>query len=191
MKLSAVVQLIDGFSQAPAVGIEPRFLLDGKPCHPYAKPQAFFAFTELAEGKHRLTAIAPPFFPQDVALDVPLALPLADAIVPCRLDPGPLYPYPAGTTIVRGLVRATATNESVAGVGVEASYDNWRGEKRHAVTRTSDYGRYDGRYALALVGRLAPETDVTLTFSKTGYAGATAQIRVTTATTQFVDIEIR
>ncbi|HLX01223.1 MAG TPA: carboxypeptidase regulatory-like domain-containing protein [Trinickia sp.] len=191
MKLSAVVQLIDGFNHAPAVGIDPFFLLNGEPCRPLAKPQGFYAFSALADGDYQLTTISAPFFTRQVELKVPLQLPLAEAIVPCLLEPSPLYPYPAGTTLIRGLVRDAATNKPLAGVAVEAGYQNWRGAARQAVTQTSDQGRYDGRYALALGGRLSPETAVTLTFSKTGYTTASTQVTQPAATTQFVDMDMR
>jgi hypothetical protein len=191
MKLSAVVQLIDGYSRAPAEGIAPRFLLNGKPCLPHAKPQGFYAFSELADGVYRLTALALPFFPQEVEFDVPLAQPLADAIVPCLLEPSPLYPYPAGTAVIRGQVRAALTGEPLAGVVVQANYRVARGEPRQAATRTSDYGRYDGRYALAPRPRLAPDTELTLTFSKSGYTTVSKQMTLEAATTRFVDIDMR
>ena len=191
MRLCAVVHLIDGYSRAPAEGIAPRFLLNGTPYAPHAKPQGFYAFSELADGDYRLTALALPFFPQEVEFKVPLAPPLADAIVPCLLEPSPLYPYPAGTAVIRGQVRAAATGEPIAGVRVEADYRIARGEPRKASTRTSDYGRYDGRYALAPRGRIAPATALTLTFSKSGYTTVSKQMTLEAATTQFVDIDMR
>ncbi len=191
MKLSAVVQLIDGFSHAPAEGIEPRFLLNGKPCLPHAKPQSFYAFSELADGDYRLTALALPFFPREVEFKVPLAQPLADAIVPCLLEPSPLYPYPPGTPVIRGQVRAAATGEPLAGVAVEADYRIARGEPRRVTTLTSDYGRYNGRYALAPRSRVAPDTELTLTFSKPGYTTVSRQMTLEAATARFVDIDMR
>jgi len=191
MRLSAVVQLIDGFSRMPAVTVQPRFLLDGQPCRPQAKPQAFYAFSELDDGQYRLTAITLPFFEQDVMLDVPLRAPLADAIVSCVLEPNPLYPFPAGTTLVRGQVRAADTHAPLAGVAVDASYANWRGDARHAATRTSRFGHYDGRYALALAGRLAANTAVTLVFSQAGRASVEARLAMQPGTTQIVNIDMR
>lgn len=190
MKLSAVVQLIDSFSQAPAVGIKPQFLLNQKPCVPLAKSQGFYAFSELADGDYRLTTIDPLFFEQQVDFKVPLRLPLADAIVPCYLAPSPLYPYPVGTTLVRGQVRSTTTRQPLAGVSVSASYPNWRGVSKQASTQTAGFGQYDGRYALALGGKLAPDTSVVLSFSKSGYTSVTKQLVVGPASMQFVDIEM-
>lgn len=191
MKLSAVVQLIDGFSQAPAVGFLPRFLLNQKPFLPLAKPQAFYAFSDLDDGDYRLTALAPQFFAQEVAFQVPLRLPLAAAIVPCYLAPSPLYPYPPGTTLIRGQVLQAGTKSPLAGVSVSASYPNWQGKPKSAATLSSDYGKYDGRYALALGGKLAPDTLVVLSFSKAGYASVEKQLLLQPATMQFVDIEMR
>ncbi|RKP46838.1 carboxypeptidase regulatory-like domain-containing protein [Trinickia fusca] len=190
MRLCAVVQLIDGFSQAPAEDVHPRFLLNQEPYRPQAKPQGFYAFSELADGDYRLTTIALPFFPREVDFKVPLSLPLAEAIVPCVLEPSPLYPFPAGTTLIRGQVVSAATHAPLAGVTVQASYQNWRGDPRQATTRTSDFGQYNGRYALAPRGRLAPRTEVTLTFSKTDYATAQTQLVLEAGTTQLVNIEL-
>ena len=134
MKLSAVVQLIDGFSQAPAVGFQPRFLLNQKPFMPLAKPQAFYAFSDLDDGDYRLTALAPQFFAQEVAFRVPLRLPLAAAIVPCCLAPSPLYPYPPGTTLIRGQVLQAGTRLPLAGVSVSANYLSLGGRQRSRAT---------------------------------------------------------
>jgi hypothetical protein len=190
MKLSAVVQLIDGFRLAPAAGIHPAFLLNAKPYRPLTKPDGFYAFSALDDGNYRLTTMALPFFTQDVEFKVPLRVPLAEGIVPCVLEPSPLYPYPPGTTLVRGQVRAAKTHHPLAGVSVEARYRNVRGEPRSTTTQTSDYGHYDGRYALAPRGKLTAQTQVTLIFSKAGYTSAEAQLTLDPATTQFVDIEM-
>jgi hypothetical protein len=191
MMLSAVVQLIDGFNGAPALGCHPAFLLDGKRYWPHAKTDGFYAFSELDQGRHRLTAMALAFFTQEVELTVPLSLPLASAIVPCVLAPSPLYPFPPGTTLIRGQVRDAATQRPLAEVDVELRYATQRSGARSGTTQTSGYGQYNGRYALAPRGKLAAHTEATLIFSKTGYATAQTQLTLEPATTQFVDIEMR
>ncbi|ATF87454.1 MULTISPECIES: hypothetical protein [Burkholderia] len=191
MELSAVVQVIDGFSLAPLEGLRPAFTLNGQPCRPLDKRDGFYAFGGLPHGAYRLVAAAPPFFAQQVAFEVPLALPLAEAIVSCVLEPGPLYPFPPGTTLVRGQVLAAATRQPLAGVQVEARYASARGEARQAATRTAGLGRYDGRYALAPRGRLAPGTAVVLNFSKAGYASAQAELKLDPGAMQYLDIAMR
>ncbi|MFC5475554.1 carboxypeptidase regulatory-like domain-containing protein [Paraherbaspirillum soli] len=188
MKLSAVVQLIDGFSQAPAVGLRPKFLLNQQPYAPLAKPQAFYAFSDLEDGDYQLTISYPLFFERQIRFEVPLRLPLADAIVPCYLEPSPLYPYPAGTTLIRGQVLCAA--KPLAGVAIGANYQNWRGEPKSAATQSSDYGQYDGRYALALGGKLAAGTPVDVSFSKAGYATVEKRLLLEPAAMRFVDIEM-
>jgi len=191
MRLSAVVQLIDGFNDTPVVGVRPAFVLNGQPYHPHAKADGFYAFSELEDGDYQLTLLAPPFFSQRIDFSVPLRLPLAEAIVPCRLAPSPLYPYPAGTTLIRGQVLSASQRAPLAGVSVAARYQNWQSKPRDASTQTSDYGRYLGRYALALRGKLAAKTEVTLTFSKSGHATTEVQLVLEPATTHYVATELR
>ncbi|WP_211463564.1 peptidase associated/transthyretin-like domain-containing protein [Collimonas silvisoli] len=193
MKLSAVVQLIDGFSLQPAVGVAVRFLLNDKPYLPLSKAQAFYAFSDLDDGAYQLTILCENhvFFDQRIALQVPLREPLADAIIACTLAPSPLYPYPEGTTLIRGQIfQVDAQRRPVPGVDVAASYQNVRARPKRQTTRSSDYGRYDGRYALALTGKLAAHTAVDLNFSKAGFANVRKQLSVQPGTTQCVDIEI-
>jgi hypothetical protein len=192
MKLSAVVQLIDGFRAQPAVGCRARFLFDHAPVQPLAKPDAFYAFGGLAAGAHRLTVEADGFFPREVTLQVPMAEPLADAIVACDLAPSPLYPYPAGTTLLRGLVGDGAQHgQALAGVAVLASYANLRGTAIESATRTDGRGSYAGRYALALRGQMAPGATVELRFSKAGYADVRRSVQVSTGAMQFVDVVLQ
>lgn len=177
MELSAVVQVIDGFSHAPLAGLRPAFTLNGAPCRPFDKADGFYAFSALPRGAYRLVASAPPFFPSQVEFEVPPRPPLADAIVSCVLEPSPLYPFPPGTTLLRGQVLAKRGGQPIAG------------EPRTASTETSAHGRYDGRYALAVRGRLdAAGTVVTLNFVKAGYPDVARQLTLAPGTTQYLDI---
>jgi hypothetical protein len=191
MKLSAVVQLIDDFTGFPAVGCKPRFALNQQPFKPLVKEQAFYAFSDLDDGAYQLTIVAPQFLLQQASFQVPLQLPLAQAIVACHLVPGPLYPYPAGTTLIRGQVLQATNQQPLAGVTVSAGYQNWRGQEKTATTLSADFGQYNGRFALALNGKLGPATAVALSFSKAGYASVEKQLQMAPATMQFVDIEMR
>ncbi|MEK6368594.1 MAG: carboxypeptidase regulatory-like domain-containing protein, partial [Burkholderia gladioli] len=68
-------------------------------------------------------------------------------------------------------------------------YATARGEPRTASTETSAHGRYDGRYALAVRGRLdAAGTVVTLNFVKAGYPDVARQLTLAPGTTQYLDI---
>ncbi|WP_186224254.1 carboxypeptidase regulatory-like domain-containing protein [Burkholderia gladioli] len=189
MELSAVVQVIDGFSHAPLAGLRPAFTLNGAPCRPFDKADGFYAFSALPRGAYRLVASAPPFFPSQVEFEVPPRPPLADAIVSCVLEPSPLYPFPPGTTLLRGQVLAKRGGQPIAGVRLAARYATARGEPRTASTETSAHGRYDGRYALAVRGRLdAAGTVVTLNFVKAGYPDVARQLTLAPGTMQYLDI---
>lgn len=200
--LSAVVQLIDAYSRQPAVAASARFLLDDRPVLPLAKPQAFYAFVGLAAGRHRLHVASPGYFSQELSLDVPLDLSptrsLADAIVPCPMEPGPLYPYPSQTTLVRGQVIDAHSGRPLAGVQVRAEYQDARQRARAQRSATSgpDHDderrndRYHGRYAVALPGRLSVQTVAVLHFSLPGYAPSERRVALLPGATQFLDVEL-
>ncbi|MFZ6765737.1 carboxypeptidase regulatory-like domain-containing protein [Undibacterium sp. Di26W] len=193
MKLSAVIELIDGFTGKPAVGAPVRFELDGIPCQAQAKGQAFYAFPNLTDGQHRLAIFSMDhiFFDQNIALDVPLATPLAEAIVACVLAPSPIYDFPAGTTLIRGkIIQGGKAGSALAGVDVGAAYQNVRAGALRARTVSCAYGRYNGRYALALGGKLAAPTSVQLDFAKSGYADVQKKVALAPGAVLFVDIEM-
>jgi 5-hydroxyisourate hydrolase-like protein (transthyretin family) len=190
-ELSAVVQLIDGFNRQPAVGAAPIFLLDSKVCRPLLKPQAFYAFSDLEKGEYQLSIENEIFFSQQIVLNVPMALPLAEGIIPCTLQPNPLYPYPIGSTVLRGLIRQTGNGQPLAGVTVVADYRNKQDKALQQQTLSFNRGNYNGRYAVALRGKLAATTEVTLHFSKTGYADVSMQCSIASGAIQFVDIQMQ
>lgn len=200
--LSAVIQLIDGFSRQPAVGACASFRLDGHPVQPQAKPQAFYAFVHLDAGPYRLEVSSPGFFRQEVHLQVSAGLllqqSLADAIVPCTLLPDALYPYPQGTTLLRGQVLAALDRQALPDIQVCAAYQDARGRARTRQTVTHGAGSgsgkprnpYLGRYALPLPGRLAVDTAVVLTFSRAGQPAVQRRVTIGPGTTQLQDIEL-
>ncbi|KAF0224684.1 MAG: hypothetical protein FD176_866 [Rhodospirillaceae bacterium] len=200
VRLSGVVQLIDGYSRQPAEGAGARFRLDGRPCLPHAKPQAFYAFTGLKPGPHLVEVSAPGFFPGQIGLTAPITTdqPLAEAIALCRLDPDPAYPYPAWATVIRGQVRAGTADGAIlplSGATIIARYRSRGGKDRTIATRTaggpgdSTIGSaYDGRYALALTGTLPGTTVVALTFSAPNHADRSETLRIDTMTTTVLDV---
>jgi hypothetical protein len=195
MKLSAVVQLIDGFSGRPAVGVLACFELDGHAYQPLAKAQAFYAFVDLADGTHHLKITCPGFFDSKATVNSmsgPLAAPLADEIVVCTLEPSPLYAYPSDTTLIRGRVIDGRNNKRpLAGVLVDGDYVGARGAT-NSETRTYGKGAYDGRYALALPGNFVGESvSVELRFVKEGYASVTWPVSLERGTVKFFDVEMQ
>lgn len=200
VRLSGVVQLIDGYSRQPAEAVQARFRLDGRPCLPHAKPQAFYAFTGLKAGPHLVEVSAPGFFPGQTSLTAPVPpdQPLADSIALCRLDPDPAYPYPTWATVIRGQVGAGTADGAIlplSGATITAHYRSRGGKDRTITTRTAGGpggvtigSAYDGRYALALTGTLPSPTEVTLTFSAPNHADRSQTLRIDTMNTTVLDV---
>ncbi|MBI3284925.1 MAG: carboxypeptidase regulatory-like domain-containing protein [Burkholderiales bacterium] len=193
MKLSAVIQLIDGFSLQPAVAAEVSFRLNGRPYFPLSKASAFYAFSDLDDGTYQLEILCADhvYFDQSMQLQVPLREPLAASILTCLLTPSPLYAYPVGTTLIFGhIVQSGAQRQALSDVDVTATYQTARAKVKNQNARSFDRGRYDGSYALVLSGRLAPETAVDLSFKKNGMTSVQKQIKMKSGTRQCVDIEM-
>lgn len=188
LQLSAVVQLIDGFTGLPAFA-PALFAVDGLPSHPLPKSQGFHAFTDLVDGMHRIEVVVGGFFPQACTVTVPPHNPLAESIVVCTLAPDPLYPYPAWISVIQGQV-TDPLGTPLGDVAVGATYPSRSGASRHLQTRTDRVGAYDGRYALGLTGRPDPNALVTLSFDKAGYASQTRTLVISSAATHFVDVAL-
>lgn len=188
LQLSAVVQLIDGFTGLPACA-PAVFTVDDVASHPLPKSQGFHAFTDLADGPHRIEVMMDGFFPQACSVTVPPPAPLAEAIVVFTLAPNPLYPYPAWIPVIQGQVTGPL-GTPLADVAVGAAYPSRSGASRRLETRTDRVGAYDGRYALGLTGRPDPKTLVTLSFDKPGYASQTSTVVISSAATHFVDVAL-
>ncbi len=190
--LSAVVQLIDGFTGQAASALTVQFLLDGKPVQAQAKQQAFYAFPDLEDGSYLLTILCQNawFLDQEVRLQVPLSEPLADAIVVVNLEPGPAYPYPPGTTLIAGQVLASG-QKPVVGAVVMASYQTLRAQAKTATVHTFGSGRQAGCYTLALKGKLPAQSTVALSVSKGGLKSVQKSITVQSGVMQCVNVEMR
>ncbi len=154
---------------------------------PQAKPQAFYAFLDLADKTHELRIRTPEFFPFTGALKVPMTQPLAEGILACMLEPGPMYGYPGWDGIVRGLV--SRAKRPLPGVSVEASYTGPGGDVVTLRTRSWDGGSYDGRYALSFGARLPAETRITLSFVAPDGARNRREVTLSSGTTLFLDVD--
>ncbi|GLU34881.1 carboxypeptidase regulatory-like domain-containing protein [Trinickia caryophylli] len=181
--LAAVVQLNDGFSGEPIADASVLFKLDQTPCTPLRKADGFFVFTHLQNGApHCLDIACAGFFDAQVTLSVipfPLTRPLAESIVVCQLEPSPVYPYPAGTTIVCGQV--TSTGKPLAGVDVFALFSDrlgaWHYGKARSYGSPDDEDPCNGRYSLVLSSATGAP-DVSLRFTKDGYTPWFGQVAV-------------
>lgn len=192
IKLSAVVQLIDGFTGRPVVALTVSFLLNGKPVAAQEKQQAFYAFSDLDDGQYSLKIICHKslFLDQEVKLQVPLSEPLVDAIMVVTMLPGPAYPYPPGTTLIAGQVVA-ARQQPLPGVEVMANYQTARANAKTTSTLSFWEGRHAGCFTLALLGNLAPQSAVKLSFSKPGLKSVQKNVTVQSGTMQCVHVEMQ
>lgn len=191
--LSAVLQLLDAVTGQPAVTAQPRFLLNGKPVLPLCKASAFYVFENLADGQYTLQILFPQhaYFDQSIRLQVPAADVLAEAIVVCMLVPTPLYRYAQGTTLLRGLIVRQGDGSPLAGVQIEANYQSAHGKAKTAQTQSSGFGRYAGRFALALAGNVGEETTLSVAFSQVGYRSVSRQVKLLKAGMQNINVEMQ
>ena len=190
MKLSAVIQLIDSYQQYPAVVKSLWFALDDKEVKPQVKPQAQYVLTNLAEGQYRLAVVAEPFFPVQFDLDVKDHQPLVQQIYIKMLSPNPTYPYPEGTTVLRGLVTQENGQTALSGVMVTLEYVGYRGKQQSKQTFTYNKGRYDGRYAIAVTGKLQDSFQLTVSYRKPGFQSITKQVLMERGFTRFLDAHL-
>lgn len=69
-RVSAVLQLRDGFLGRPVEGHGVRCRLDGAVCRPQAKPGGYLVWTDLPAGTHRLTVCLPGYQPEEIEADI-------------------------------------------------------------------------------------------------------------------------
>lgn len=169
-------------------GLAAAFLLDGLAVRPQAKPEAFYAFTGLDAGARHLRVEVGAFFPFEGVMPVPMATPLSDGIMACRLEPGPAYPYPDWDGVVRGQVRRHG--RPLAGVDVSGSYQGRGARCVTRQTRTWGGGPYDGRYALSFGCRLPANTAVSLEFVAPGGTGTCRQVSLSPGVQVFLDVDL-
>lgn len=169
-RLSGVIELLDGHSGRPAVGIVPCFRLNGTPIAPPRRSDARHVLVDLAPGRYRLEVEAPAFLPYGVDFELKPQATLADGWLRCVLEPGPAYAYPPQATLIRGALDTTS-----AAAEISARYDTARGRARHVSTRCAP----GGAYALVLPGRLADPTPVTLSFAFADGLARELQLAVT------------
>ncbi|WP_266168297.1 hypothetical protein [Dyella subtropica] len=178
-RLSAVIELWDSHRDQPALGAAPRFRLNGVPADPIAKPDERYVLLDLAPGRYALDVLTKAFKPLQIPFTVTAAGTPFEAWLSCALEPGPLYVYPAYTTLIRGRLGSAAPGE----VTISAEYRSARGLPRQVATRCTR----DQVYTLALPGKLANPTQVSLRFVAAGGGSREQTIAVTPGTTQRVD----
>lgn len=190
INLSAVVHLIDGFRGKPLVGGAPRFTIAGRPWVPQIKPQAFYAFCGLEAGAHTIDIAVDGFMPAQVLVTVPMTGSVADGVRVCRLEPDSLYPYPTGTTVLRGRVAAAPGKTPLAGVAVGVRYRTARGKELEIATRTSGRADQIGYWAVALKGGLVAAPVATVRCEGLGHPACEKQVDVLPYRSKFLDISL-
>ena len=189
--LSAVAQIVNAFDGEPIEAGRPQFRVDGRRYAAWPKPQGFYAFTGLDDGRHDLEVTIAGFFPTRAVLSVPPSEPLAAAIVVCRLEPAPMFQYPPWASVLRGRVTTAGPEATpLPGVAVSAAYTGHDGGERRVATRSAEGGAYQGLYALALPGRRSGAADVTVTFSASDRDEHVRRVRLEPGHSAFLDVAL-
>lgn len=103
-------------------GQGPIYNLSGVPC-----------FLDLEAGTYQLVVEGENYFPECLSVTLPLRNP-RQPLLPVQLTPLPSYPFPPGTTLIRGIVQENA-DTPVAGAGVEVPGEGVR-------TQTTSRGEF-------------------------------------------------
>ena len=96
-RVSAVLQLRDGFLGRPVEGNGARCQVDGAACRPQAKAGGYLVWTDLSEGMHRLTVCLPGFQPEEIAAEIRENRVWEGC---ASLKPGVGYPYGRGAVSI-------------------------------------------------------------------------------------------
>ncbi|MDR2570391.1 MAG: hypothetical protein LBD23_08865, partial [Oscillospiraceae bacterium] len=97
IKLSAVVQLFDGYRRRPIRAPEVSFLVNRNPMRPVYKQGGYFVFPNLSPGVTRIDILSPMFLPETVEANVSDVAGNYNLI--CKvLSPGRAYPFPGAPT---------------------------------------------------------------------------------------------
>lgn len=117
-RVSLIVQLRDAAAGGPPVGPVPAVRLAGVPKQPYAKPDGSFVFSDLNPGDYRLEIDSFYYFRIDQAVSV--AAGQIHVVVPIVLTPLPSYPFRAGDTLLRMIIK-DASGRPSEGASVTAA----------------------------------------------------------------------
>jgi len=168
-RVSLALRLLDDLTDRPASGAV-SVSLPGRPYQPVRNQTGYFVFADLPAEAVQILVRSGVYLPEDLSV----TLPLPDPRSPTRdvtLRPSRAYPFPPGSTLVRGVV------EDAAGVPVSGASIQGVGRS----TRTGPDGRFvayfkgltedditvDGRKRLVK----APDgtTDLKLTVALSGF----------------------
>ena len=101
IRLSAVIQLFDGYRMRPVRASEVSFLFDRAPVRPVYKQPGFFAFSNLPPGPVKIDILSAIFLPETLEVELP-----EEARSYCKiyraLNPGRTYPFRSAPTALSG-----------------------------------------------------------------------------------------
>lgn len=97
-KVSAVVQLRDGFLGRPLEHVQPQCRIDGVSCRPQIKPGGYLVWVDLPVGSHQLTLSVPGFRTEEMMIE---SLPHGIWQGSTDLKPGAGYPIGKNAVSVR------------------------------------------------------------------------------------------
>jgi hypothetical protein len=146
-RLSLAVRLEDELAPARRVVGEVTVSVQDRPWRPSRNPSGDFLFVDLPPG--RITVRVAPALYLDESREVvlPLATPLAPVLT-LKLEPSWRYPFPAGATLVQGLVRQVG-GAPIAGATVTLTGGG-----------TSSRSGPGGRFVIALTGLTEDDVSV-------------------------------
>ena len=101
IRLSAVIQLFDGYRRRPIRASEASFLVGRVPARPVYKQNGYFVFPNLPSGHTRIDVLSPLFLPETVEFDVPAEAGQYSVIYRV-LSPGRSYPFGGAPTALKG-----------------------------------------------------------------------------------------
>jgi len=101
IRLSAVLQLIDGYRRRPVRASEASFLVGHNPVKPVYKQNGYFVFPNLPAGQTRIDILSPLFLPETIEINV--SDKAGDySTTYMVLSPGRAYPFSGAPTSLRG-----------------------------------------------------------------------------------------
>ena len=101
IRLSAVLQLFDGYRRRPIFVNDVSFLVDRSPVRPVYKQNGYFVFPNLPPGLTRIDILSPLFLPETLEFEV-FNEPGRYSVFYRVLNPGRAYPFGAPPTSLRG-----------------------------------------------------------------------------------------
>ena len=102
-RVSLAVRLLDDFSARPSLIGATQVFITGSGRTAAPKSGGYYVFMDLTDTNVTIRIENTHYFPAEVAVSIP-ALDSRNPVIARTMKPGGLYPFPAGTTLVRGVI---------------------------------------------------------------------------------------